>query len=309
MTRYTVAVDASDAAREAVQWIGEVADPRSDSVRLVTVAELFGELPSLAEARLLEARTTLREQRPGLQITTEVVGGWTVHGLVSEGAAGDVLVIGGRQRHRFVASLQGRVAERAVARALTPVVVVPESRAHHDGAVVVGVDSRSAGTALVYAATVASGRHLDLVLTRAWQAPFVRTPYGIAYYEDDLPTWERKANLEIEAALHAVEARYPALPTLGRVRRGSVEGVLLRESTAASMIVTGRRHRTALGGLLTGSIGEALMHRAHVPIAVVGPHVALPSDIHRPAPPHPGDGPGARVPSRSASSAPNRSDR
>jgi nucleotide-binding universal stress UspA family protein len=281
MTQYTIGVDASDAARAALEWVAEVADPLSDSVRLITVFELFGDLSDQAEIRLLEARTVLRERHPGLHVTTDLVGGWTVRGLVTEGERGSVLVIGGRQRHRFVASLRGRVAERTVAGATNPVVVVPESRTRHcSGPLLVGVDSRTAGTALVYAADIAARRGLDLVLVRAWQPPSVRTPYGIAYYEGDLSTWERKAEGELEAALRAVEAARPGLGALGRVRRGSAAGVLLRESTSASMVVMGRRHSTALGGLLAGSVGETLMHQAHVPVAVVGSHAVLLPDVH-----------------------------
>ncbi|WP_396288264.1 universal stress protein [Curtobacterium sp. KT1] len=282
MSRYIVAVDGSGAAQSAVRWIADVTDPSTDTVRLVTVAELLGDLPSTAEARLLEARSLLLRRHPTLEVTTDLVGGGTVHGIVLEGTAGDVLVLGGRQRHRFIGALRGRVAERVVAEARTPVMVVPEERVDEVGPVVVGVDGQSGVAALAYAAAFAARWRRELVLVRAWQSPSTTTPFGNVYFEGDLSSWEHAADLQVEAAMHAVDAAHPDVPVLGRARRGSPGRVLLREAASASAVVVGRRHRSSLTGLIAGSVGETLMHEAHVPVLIVPPNAVLPAALDRP---------------------------
>ncbi|MFJ7288622.1 universal stress protein [Curtobacterium sp. NPDC098951] len=282
MTRYTVAVDDSDAAQAAVEWLAGVVDPGLDVVKAVSVPELVGDLPSRAEHRLLEARAVLLHHQPRLRVTTDLVDGGTVRGLLRGGATGDVLVIGGRQRRRLLAAVRGRVAERVVAEATMPVIVVPEERVELGGPVVLGVDSRSGAAALAYAGALAARWHRELVLVRAWQSPSTTTPFGAVYFEGDLSTWERTADLQLEAALHAVDAAHPDVAVLGRPRRGSAGHVLLHESASASLVVVGRRHRSAVTGLLSGSVGERLMHEAHVPVLIVPPRAMLPGDLSRP---------------------------
>jgi nucleotide-binding universal stress UspA family protein len=281
MTRYVVAADDSNATQPAVEWLAEVVDPGLDVVRVITVPELVGDSPTRAERRLLEARTVLFHHRPRLRVTTELVDGGTVHGLLRGAATGDVLVIAGRQRRRLLAALQGRVAERVVADATTPVIVVPEERVEHGGPVVVGVDSRTGAAALAYAAALAARWQRGLVLVRAWQSPSTTTPFGAVYFEGDLSPWERTADLQLEAALHAVDTAHPDVAVLGRPRRGSAGNVLLHESASASLVVVGRRHRSAAGGLLTGSVGETLMHEAHIPVLIVPPTAVSPGDLSR----------------------------
>lgn len=282
MTRYTIAVDDSDATEAAVGWLAETVDPRLDVVRVISVPELVGDLPSTAERRLVETRSVLLRHHPRLSVTTGLVDGGTVRGILGGAATGDVLVIGGRQRRRLLASLHGRVAERVVAGAATPVIVVPEERVEHGGPVVVGVDSRSGAGALAYAGAFAARWHRELVLVRAWQSPSTTTPFGAVYFEGDLSAWARTADLQLAAALHAVDAAYPEVSALGRARRGSAARVLLHESASASLVVVGRRHGSAVGGLLAGSVGESVMHDAHVPVLVVPPTSVSPADPSRP---------------------------
>ncbi|MFL0360931.1 universal stress protein [Curtobacterium flaccumfaciens] len=269
MTAYTVAIDDTTAAWRTVDWIVDVVDPLSDSVRLLTVSEFYGEALTRSEERLAAAEERIRAAHGGLAVTHDVTGGPTTDRLVSDAARGDVLVIGGNQVHTFSAAVRGRVAERVVAHAVTPVVVVPEHWERSDGPVVVGVDSRSASAALSWAAGWAAHERRDFALVRAWAVPIPVEPYAAVYLQEDRDLWSQGADLELQAALRAAGAAQPGLHVTGETVEGHARDVVLRSSRGASLVVVGRRHRTALGGFLTGSVGERLMHDGHAPVCIV----------------------------------------
>lgn len=269
MTAYTVAIDDSVAGWKTVDWAVETVDPALDSVRLLTVSEFFGEALTRAEHRLEAAEQRLRSAHPGLVVTRDVTGGPTVDRLVADAALGDVLVIGARQGHLVTAAIGGRIAERVVAHATTPVVAVPEQWQHSDGPIVVGVDGRSAASALAWAAAVAARRTRSLTLVRAWAVPTAMAPYANIYLEEDRVLWADEAEIELRAALRAVGEAHPTLRMDGASVEGQPRDVVLQASRGASLVVVGRRHRTALGGFLTGSVGERLMHHGHAPVCIV----------------------------------------
>ncbi|WP_144713245.1 universal stress protein [Curtobacterium pusillum] len=269
MTAYTVAIDDTTAAWRTVDWIADAVDPATDSVRLVTVSEFYGEALARSEERLSAAEQRLRSAHVGLSVTHDVTGGPTADRLVSDAARGDVLVIGGNQVHTFVAAVRGRVAERVVAHAVTPVVVVPERWERSEGPVVVGIDGRSASAALSWAADRAARGRRELSLVRAWAVPSAVDAYAAVYLQEDRDLWSQEADIELRAALRAVGAAHPGLHVTGEAVEGQARDVILRSSRGASLVVVGRRHRTALGGFLTGSVGERLMHDGHVPVCIV----------------------------------------
>ncbi|MFJ7287062.1 MULTISPECIES: universal stress protein [unclassified Curtobacterium] len=269
MTAYTVAIDDSVAGWKTVDWTVEAVDPAADVVRLLTVSEVYGEALTRSEHRLEAAEQRLRNAHPGLAITHDVTGGPTADRLVADAALGDVLVIGARQVHTIAATIRGRVAERVVAHATTPVVAVPEQWERSDGPIVVGVDARSAAAALAWAADAADRRGRDLALVRAWAVPTAMAPYANIYLEEDRVLWSNEADIELRAALRAVGEAHPALRVDGASVEGQPRDVVLQSSRGASLVVVGRRHRTALGGFLAGSVGERLMHHGHAPVCIV----------------------------------------
>jgi nucleotide-binding universal stress UspA family protein len=271
MTRYTVAIDETPAGWKTVEWVNTCVGQPTDSVRLLTVSEFYGEALTRSEQRLHEAAALVHKAHPDLEVEEDVTGGPTADRLVFDAGEGDVLVIGGNQVHRFLAALSGRVAERVVAHAVTPVVVVPERWVASSGPVVVGVDSRTAASALAFAADVASQQGRRLVFVRAWELPSVASPYGMVYLDTDRKLWEHESQLELDAAIRAVSRSHPDLVTRAEMRQGSPRGVMVRAAEEASLVVVGRRHRTAIGAFLLGSVSETLMHEGQTPVCIVPP--------------------------------------
>ncbi|ROP58670.1 nucleotide-binding universal stress UspA family protein [Curtobacterium sp. PhB115] len=207
-----------------------------------------------------------------MQVEQSVVDGATVARVLADAAASDILVIGGRRSGQFWAAITGRIAERLVAHVTVPVVVVPEHWTPGEQApVVMGVDGRTATAALTFAADRAERRGADLVLIRAWEPPTSISPFGRVYLARDSGHWEHESQLELDAAIRAVSAAHPDLRMRGELHQGTPADVLLRGEGTASMLVIGRRHRTALGAFLTGSVGEKLLHRGRSPVCVVPP--------------------------------------
>jgi len=269
MTEYTVAVDDTVAGWRAVEWAADNVDRATDTVRLLTVNEFYGESPTRSEHRLEAAEQQLLDAQPGLAIVHDVTDGPTADRLVLDAGHGDVLVIGAQQLHTITAALTGRIAERVVAHATTPVVVVPEEWERSDGPVVVGVDGRTAAAALAWAASTAERIVRDLHLVRAWAVPTAMAPYANIYLEEDRVLWSNAADIELQAALHAVKNEHQSLQLAAESVEGQARDVVLQAARGASLVVVGRRHRTALGGFLTGSVGETLMHRGHTPVCIV----------------------------------------
>ncbi|WP_169795866.1 universal stress protein [Curtobacterium ammoniigenes] len=277
MTTFDVGIDDTAAAWNALEWVDEVVDPAHDAVRLLTIDGMSGEDLEWAEERLQAAKQRLLHHHPGLHVVRAVIEGPTVRQLVEDSRTRDVLVLGGRQTHRFAAAISGRVAERVVAQSAAPVVVIPEGWMRSaEGPVVVGVDSGSAGRALEVAASFAERLGRRLVLLRAWDLPFAQTPYGMILTDDDPNFWREGADLELAAAQRAVHRRHAALTIERQSRRGSAADALIAVQNPA-LIVLGRRHRSAAEAFLTGSVGERLMHHGTAPVCVVG-------DVAAPAP-------------------------
>jgi nucleotide-binding universal stress UspA family protein len=70
-----------------------------------------------------------------------------------------------------------------------------------------------------------------------------------------------------EAMLAALSAGHPGVRNV--VSTGLASHVLIAESPGARLLAVGSRGHGGLGGMLLGSVSQAVVHRAHCPVAVV----------------------------------------
>ncbi|WP_185022941.1 universal stress protein [Curtobacterium sp. PhB115] len=269
MTTYTVGLDDTDGGHAAVRWVAAEPLTSGDVVKLVNVAELFGEPRAAAKQRIESVATDFRRDHPDVDVEIITTGGSVADRLLEHGNSGDILVVG-CHRHRLITGVFDRwLPERIVSRSKVPVVVVPDDWTEGGDDIVVGVDAISPIRIIDFAASRARLRDQVVLLVNAWRIPTVATPFGAAYLPDDRPRYAEHSDRQLDRILTLAVTRFPTVWFQKRSLEGSAASALQRTARTASLVVIGREHRSALGGALLGSVGERLLRTMTRPIAVV----------------------------------------
>lgn len=290
--RVTVGVDGSECALRAVRWAAAEAARRGAPLRLVTA---FGWLPERAVdrpsfrldyremlrghagAQLATARAEARRAAPSTEVEAEVVTGSPYAVLAAEARTAELLVVGSRGRGRLEGLVAGSVGVALAARGPCPVVIVRgEERDPDEEAqlpVVVGVDGTAGGeAAIAFAFDLAASRQVELVAVHAWHdvpVPFGYDPFGdpAAISDDELQALDER----LAAHLAGWARKHPDVPVRRLVAHGRPAPCLLEQAQQAQLVVVGSHGRGELAGLVLGSVGNVLVHRAPCPVAVVRP--------------------------------------
>lgn len=283
----TVGVDGSECALRAVRWGAAEAARRGSPLRLVTAFGWLPEHPSFrmdyrevlrgrAEAQLATARAAARRAAPSTEVEAEVVMGSPYPVLGAEARKAQLLVVGSRGRGRIEGLLAGSVGVALAASGPCPVVIVRgEERDPGEEAqlpIVVGVDG-SAGNedAIAFAFDAAAGRNVELVAVHAWHVP---VPFGYDPFEERSAVSEEELQaLDERLAGHLARwaRKHPDVPVRRVLARGRPAPCLLEQARQAQLVVVGSHGRGVLAGLVLGSVGNVLVHRAPCPVAVVRP--------------------------------------
>ncbi len=135
--------------------------------------------------------------------------------------------------------------------------------------VVVGIDgSEPSRRALLWAADYASrlGGSLDVVT--AWTFPEHAAPLGVVpavpWPEELVPQAHRKLDELVAEILPDAP-----VPVRTEVERGAAGPVLVDAAAGADLLVVGNRGRSALAGLLLGSVSEYCVRHATCSVVVV----------------------------------------
>jgi nucleotide-binding universal stress UspA family protein len=286
----TVGVDGSECALRAVRWGAAEAARRGAPLRLVTA---FGWLPERpadrssfrldyremlrgrAGAQLAIAKAAAMQAARRIEVDGELVGGSPYAVLAAEARNAQLLVVGSRGRGRLEGVLAGSVGVALAAAGACPVVVVrgEERDPDEEGQlpVVVGVDgAETSEAAIAFAFDAAARRRVELIAVHVWHdvtVQFGRDPF------DDWPVIS-------EEELHALDERladhlagwarkHPEVAVRRVLERGRPAPRLLEQAQQAQLVVVGSHGRGELAGLVLGSVGNVLVHRAPCPVAVV----------------------------------------
>ncbi|WP_428965403.1 universal stress protein [Micromonospora fluostatini] len=227
-----------------------------------------GGLRPAAEHLVAEAVATAEATVPGLRVTGEIIDGEAAAVLLGEAPAATMIVVGDRGLGGFTALLVGSVAVQVAAHAPCPVLVT-RGTPHPDGPVVVGVDdSPRTRDAVAFAAHEATTRDTHLVALHAYRHPASTGPgdmQPLVHDEADLRTEE---DLVAAEALAGLADHWPDLTVTRRTVRGRARTALVDASREAQLVVVGGHRRSVLGGLLLGSVSQALLHHSACPVAV-----------------------------------------
>ncbi|GAA3735705.1 nucleotide-binding universal stress UspA family protein [Spinactinospora alkalitolerans] len=290
-----VGVDGSDSSRYALEWSANEARLRGLGLRIVTAVQLperegpfaqfahnpddTAEAPRAHEAQALldYARDWIKGIYPEIEVDTRLAterpGAALLQAASEPGVA--AAVIGSRGLGSLASAFVGSVGVELAARAPVPVVVLPkkhESVKGVKGRIIVGVDGSETGQrAVEFAFAQGAKRDAEVVAICAWQpmAAFASTigPVPPEVFDDSAVAAAARETLD--AALAGPRATYPDVVVTAHEVRGHPVVALLEEASAADLIVVGSRGRGGFGGLLLGSVSQAVMHGAHGPVAIV----------------------------------------
>jgi nucleotide-binding universal stress UspA family protein len=234
---------------------------------------------------LEDAAERVRDEFPGLAVTTTVARTSAAASLVTASQEACVVVVGRRaHKHPWVAAL-GSVSLAVAAHAACPVVVVPESQGATPGTqpgtqpdlpfrpqraagqVVVGVDdSPESLDAVGFAFAHARAHDLGVVAVHGWWVD----PAVMALAEG--AEWAEigaEDEVVVDAILAPWLARYPGVTVSRVVARERPSDALVEAGDGAALLVVGSRGRGGFAGLLLGSVSRQVLQHATCPVAVV----------------------------------------
>ncbi|MGH8823111.1 MAG: universal stress protein [Jiangellaceae bacterium] len=287
-TRLFVAVGVDGSASDdiAIRWAAQEASMRALPLHIVHVANppmlpptMTRDLADLALARfgvatseIVETATgTAHTVAPGIDVRHEVRPGQVVEQLVDAASGARLLVLGSGQRFDTSMIRLGSVATHVTAHAPCPVLVarIPhlgEPTSGPDaGRVVVGVDGSEASAAAVgFAFEEASRRGLGMTAVHAWQ----HEPDAWMIDVRDRGEYDRAAARVLAESLAGWTEKYPDVDVISRrVQRRPVQA-LVEASAGAVLLVVGSHGRGRFAGMLLGSVSQAVLRHASVPVAV-----------------------------------------
>ncbi|GGZ19732.1 universal stress protein [Streptomyces poonensis] len=282
-----VGVDGSASSLDAVAYAAREAACRKATLRVVhALARSSAHLPlgaTLPESTRMRLRTVAgrlvedavheaRALAPDVDVFGTVLPGGPLSVLDAESRTAALVVVGSRGLGGFGAPLLGSTATGLAAHGRCPVLVVRE-RTTPAGPIVLGVDGSPAGAAAVRFALDEAALHgADVVAVHAWTTwnapmpppqdpalPYANRPGALATAEERL----------LAEALAGTCERYPDVKVEHKVVHGPTRQALIEASRSARLTVVGSRGHGGFTGLRLGSVGHAVLHHAHSPVAVV----------------------------------------
>ncbi|TQK18843.1 nucleotide-binding universal stress UspA family protein [Microbacterium sp. SLBN-154] len=272
MERILLGYDASDGADAALDWVTDRALRRQARVEVVLITNPFLQDQPRAEEDLARAEQRLRTANPALPVEATRIDGLMPRALTDAAEDADILVIGVDNGHSIREALHGWMSLRVSAMATVPTCIVPSGWTETSGPVTVGLATdRSSDAALTFAAAEAAAAGETLRIVHAWSGPI-------------LPTGAPAAAAATASAPRAVRAQHEQLmhETIERLQRDfsglAVDQVLIHDNAVSvlskaagdsSLLVLGTHGRGLLAGGFFGSVGQDLIGRLDVPVAVV----------------------------------------
>lgn len=278
-TSVVVGTDGSRPAAAAVEWAAGDAARKGLPLRIVHAVDrlpyeiarypvpIDDQLDRAGRRILDEAGQAVRETHPDLRVTTAMLDGDPSWVLRREAAQAAEVVVGSRGHGGFAGLLLGSVSMHVAGRVPVPVVVVRPGVPAPHGLVVVGTDgSPEAEAALTYAFEEARLRACRLLALYAWQLPVYAFAPEIEYDLDEV----RRAQEEfVTGTVAAHRERYPDVDVEMRAVCAHPVAALVEAAEKADLLVVGSRGHGAVGSAVLGSVSRAVLHHAHVPVAVV----------------------------------------
>lgn len=278
-----VAVDGSERSAGAVRYAIREARLRGCAVRLVHVAPTplpegglwpsagrdIEDMRSSGERILDRAVAEARIGASDVRFESVLGRGPRVEGLVTETAAGALLVLGRETRRGIERVVAGTTTAGVVARTAIPVVVVPADWRESDRSrIVVGIKSSARdGELLAHAYAMASARHATLRLVHAVEAPVPASGTAAAGSSTGEPLSSGQRMLE--AVARDWRDAFPDVDVETAVLGGSPAETLVAASAEADVLMLARPHRDLRHPVRLGTTPRAVLEVSDAPVEVV----------------------------------------
>ena len=279
-TRWGVLVgtDGSEASMHALDWAArEIAGTDAHvTVCYVADAPVVIDVPLPSDVREDASRYGRRVVdraleriagiAPSARTEGHVVAGNPAAELLRMAADAEQVVVGNRGAGGFEQLMLGSVGAQVAAHAPCPVTVV---RAEGTGdTVLVGVDGSEPGErALEHAFAYAARHGLGVLAMHAVPAMVLVPPVPLSAW---VPVEEisRHAEIVLADAVTRWSPKFPGVPVETKVVQGAAAKVLADASHGSALLVVGSRGHGGFGGLLLGSVSQAVIRHAACPVAI-----------------------------------------
>jgi nucleotide-binding universal stress UspA family protein len=269
-----VGYDGSPSSEQALLWAAREARRRG-TIMTICHASAPGYVPGPPGddgACDRAERAGERTLTQGLRFAQNVMGPGRAQPLLAAGPAtrllcehsanADMVVVGARGRGGLPGMLLGSVGQQVCAHARGRVVVVRghwhPAAEYFPGPVVAGADgSAAANAAIAFAAEEAMLHAVPLQIVCA-----------LADAAGNLGGGGRMQEA-VDHDIACLEKQHPELTILRQVTFSQPRTALLDAAAEAQLIVVGSRGRGGIGGMLLGSVAQAIVHHAPCPVGIV----------------------------------------
>ena len=290
-----VAVDGSEASKNAVRWAANTALKRGIPLRIassytmpqflyaegmVPPKELFEDLQAETLEKIEEGRAIAHEVAPELKIGHTVAEGSPIDMLLEMSQDVTMIVMGSRGMGGLSGMVMGSVSASVVSHAACPVVVVRENNnvteMNKYGPVVVGVDgSEVSQKATAYAFKEADARGAELIAVHTWMDMQVQASLaGLSAAQAEWAEVEKEQAELLTERIASFQEEYPNVQVKKLIARDRPVRALTDASDGAQLLVVGSHGRGGFKGMLLGSTSRALLQSAPCPMMVVRPDSA-----------------------------------
>ncbi|WP_380156234.1 universal stress protein [Kineococcus sp. R86509] len=294
MNRIVVGIAEPATSAAAVQWAGAQAQRSGSSLEILRALQypsttaagmgawypddLMGELDSLALTELEEARASVSDTFPDLEIDTRLVHTHPRLALTRASETARMVVTGARRRRTLAGALLGSTSMHVAAHSRCPTAVIHAEPVPGARGVVVGYDgSPAADEAVTVAAEQASAVGEELLVVHAWFLEGV-VPVGFepTRYVARSTRQEADQRHRLEQVARTVADLHPGLVVRADLLvDGFASDGLVTAALTARLLVVGSRGHGAFASMLLGSTSSNVLQHTLTPVIVVPDRVRV----------------------------------